>query len=131
LAEYDEVRTLKVSRFQSVRPTGRSFEKPADFSLSAHMAGSFGVFSPGRTRTVRVAVTGWAATNVREQRWHESQRIVEDGAEQLLVEFRLDSTVEFKRWILGFGRFARVLQPDDLAGEIRDELRAAAEGYDS
>ncbi|MCD6304208.1 MAG: WYL domain-containing protein [Planctomycetes bacterium] len=129
LAEYGEVRTLKVSRIKRVAATGRSFDRPAAFSLARHTQGAFGVFGPGRVRTVRVRFTGWAATNVREHRWHASQRIIADDGERLTAQFELASTVEFKRWLLGFGRCAVVLRPSDFAREIADELAAAAGNY--
>ena len=39
------------------------------------------------------------------------------------AEFELSSTVEFKRWLLGLGRYTVVLKPEKLANEI-----AAARG---
>ena len=130
LAEYDEVRTLKVSRLAEVRPTGRSFDKPSTFSLARHTRGAFGVFSPGEPRTIRARFTGWAATNLREHRWHPSQRVVQDDGDALTAEFELSSTVEFKRWLLGFGRHATVLRPKPLAREIAEELAAAGRQYE-
>jgi predicted DNA-binding transcriptional regulator YafY len=129
LSRYDEVRTLKVSRMRSVEPTDRTFQKPSTFSLRKHTRGAFGVFGPGRFRTVRCAFTGWAATNVRENEWHRSQRIVEDDGPALTAEWELSSTVEFKRWLLGFGRHAKVLTPRELAREVAEEHAAAAESY--
>jgi len=38
-------------------------------------------------------------------------------------------TVEFKRWVLGFGRHAKVLSPRGLADDIRAELRDALGAY--
>ncbi|MFP4355487.1 MAG: helix-turn-helix transcriptional regulator [Phycisphaerae bacterium] len=129
LAEYDEVRTLKVSRLESVHPTGKSFTKPEGFSLASHTAGSFGIFGPSARRDIRVRFTGWAATNVREQTWHDTQEICDEDEEGLTCRFRLDNTVEFKRWVLGFGRFARVIEPAELAEDIAAELAAAVENY--
>ena len=129
LEEYREVRTLKVSRLRGVQRTERTFEKPRSFSLARHTRGAFGVFGPGKVRTVRARFTGWAATNVREHRWHQSQTIVKDGGDVLEVEFALSSTVEFKRWLLGFGRHAVVLKPKKLAAEIAEELTSARSAY--
>ena len=129
LEEYTEIRTLKVARMAGLERTGQTFERPVNFSLSAHTNGAFGVFGPGRFQTIRVRFTGWAAVNVREQQWHHSQSIVKDTGGELVAEFDLSSTVEFKRWILGFGRHAVVRKPKKLAGEIRAELASAAAGY--
>jgi predicted DNA-binding transcriptional regulator YafY len=129
LAAYEEVRTLKVSRFQGVQMTAETFEKPETFSLRAYTHGSFGVFSPGKFQTIRARFSGWAATNVREHQWHPSQKIVKDGAAGLVATFELSDTTEFKRWLLGFGRHVVVQTPRALANELKAEFRAACGSY--
>ena len=129
LAEYEEVRTLKVARMRGLERTDRTFDRPGTFSLAAYTQGAFGVFKSGKFQTIRVRFTGWATTNVREQRWHPSQSILRDDNEALTAEFELASTVEFKRWLLGFGRNAVVLKPKKLAAEIAEELVAARDAY--
>ncbi|MFP4053629.1 MAG: helix-turn-helix transcriptional regulator [Phycisphaerae bacterium] len=124
---YGEVRTLKVTRIESVTPLEKSFEKPEGFSLAGHVRGAFGVFRTDTPRRIRAEFREWAATNVREMQWHPSQRIVSDDGETVIATFDLGSTVEFKRWMLGFGRHARVTSPPDLAEDIRQEHLAAAE----
>jgi predicted DNA-binding transcriptional regulator YafY len=127
--EYGEVRTLKVSRLQGVELTGKRFERPADFSLRAYTGGSFGIYSPGKLQAVEVRFTGWAATNVREHRWHTSQRIVKDTGPTVVARFDLSDTTEFRRWLLGFGRCAVVVKPEALREEIQAEFCAACAAY--
>ncbi|MBC8372962.1 MAG: WYL domain-containing protein, partial [Planctomycetes bacterium] len=104
-------------------------EKPATFSLVKHTYGAFGIFGPGKFQTIRARFTGWAAINVREHRWHQSQKIVSDTKKGLTAEFELSNTVEFKRWVLGFGRHAVVVKPRKLAKDIAEELTAARISY--
>jgi hypothetical protein len=80
MAQYEEVRTLKVARFLGEEMAAETFENPATFSLAAYTRDSFGVFGPGKLQTVNVKFTGWAATNVREHQWHPSQNILKAGA---------------------------------------------------
>jgi predicted DNA-binding transcriptional regulator YafY len=129
LACYDEVRTLKVARIKGLTPLGKTFEKPEDFSLAGHFQGAFGVFQTGKKQKIRVEFTGWAATNVREMQWHPSQKVIKDGKDAAVVTFDLGNTVEFKRWLLGFGRCARVLSPKELAADLRNELKQAYSRY--
>ena len=124
-----DIRTLKISRLEGLELTGRSFDRPGDFSLEEHLRGSFGIFASGTSRRIRVRCGGWAARTVRELRWHPSQRIVEDDGNQLVAQFELANTVEFKRWVLGFGRHAVVLTPAGLAREVAEELTAASRAY--
>lgn len=129
LEAYDEVRTLKVARFLGVELTGDTFEKPRTFSLRAWTHGAFGVFGPGKFQTIKVRFTGWAATNVREHTWHPSQKAIKDTDKELVATFELSDTTEFKRWLLGYGRHAKVAAPKELAMEIADELQQARDVY--
>jgi len=129
LACYDEVRTIKVARIRGLTRLEQTFEKPADFSLAGCYQGAFGVFQAGEKQRIRVEFTGWAATNVREMQWHPSQKITRDAGGKVVATFELGNTVEFKRWVLGFGRHARVVSPKALADDIREELRQALQAH--
>jgi len=127
LACYDEVRTLKVARIKGLTQLDETFEKPVAFSLASHFQGAFGVFQTGKKQKIRAEFTGWAATDLREMQWHPSQKIVRDSGDKVVATFELGNTVEFKRWVLGFGRHAKVVRPKSLAEEIRQEHIAAAD----
>jgi len=130
LACYGEVRTLKVVRIKGLAPLGKTFTKPSDFSLAGHLRGAFGVFQTQKTQKIRAEFTGWAATNVREIQWHPSQKITSDTNEKVIATFELGSTVEFKRWVLGFGRHARVLAPRSLVKDLQTELQETEKRYE-
>ena len=129
LVGHGDVRTLKLSRCQGVELTAETFDPPGDFSLSTYLQGSFGIMASGEPQTVRVRFTDWAATSVREQQWHCSQKIIDDAGGCVVAEYRLNDTTEFKRWLLGFGRHAMVLVPKKLAADIAGELAAAHAAY--
>ena len=129
LACYEEVRTLKVARIKGLTRLDKTFEKPDDFSLAGHFQGTFGVFQTGKKQKIRAEFTGWAATNLREMQWHPSQKIVKDDGKKVVATFDLGNTVEFKRWVLGFGRYARIISPKALAAEMQDDLKQAFGNY--
>jgi len=129
MAEYSEIRTLKVSRILSVELTNEHFERPSAFSLRTYFRDSFGIHAAGKPREVTVKLTSWAAELVREQKWHPSQKILKDKHDLVVVQFVLPNTTEFKRWLLGFGRYAAVIRPKSFANEMREELKAAARHY--
>ncbi len=127
LACYKEIRTLKVARIKGLTRLEKCFQKPVDFALDNHLQGAFGVFQTGKQQKIRAQFTGWAATNVREMQWHPSQKIIKDSKEKVVATFDLGNTVEFKRWVLGFGRYAHVLSPKSLARAVREEHLMAAQ----
>ena len=129
LACYDEVRTLKVARIKGLTRLDKTFDRPVDFSLAGHFQGAFGVFQTGKKQKIRAEFTGWAATNVREMQWHPSQKITKDAGDKVVATFELGNTVEFKRWMLGFGRYARITSPKALDEDLRDEIRSMTKNY--
>jgi len=136
------LRILKIARVSSAKATHRRFERPADFDLGEHFRASFGIVHvAGEPVSVVARFTGSAAALVGERAWHESQQVAwleadatlfedaPEGAEEIVASFRLSSTIEFKRWIKGFGAEAEVLQPGWLRDELRAELQSAAARY--
>lgn len=124
-----EICHWKVNRIENAEATRASFVRPADFDLQTHFAGSFGVFhSDGDVRVV-VRFSAEVARYVKESKWHASQTLTPQNDGALLAEFHLSATEEIKRWILSFGRHARVLEPPELIEDLAAELDQMVKGY--
>ena len=83
-----QVRTFALPRMRKVSLTAKGFRRPADFSISKILRGSFGVFSSGKLHRIRLQFDPYAARLVAERTWHESQRIrsLPDGSIILQLE---------------------------------------------
>ena len=73
----------------------------------------------------------FSARLVAERKWHESQRIQEKADGSIILELELGGLEEIERWILSWGKHARVLAPKELAARIRDEATDIARLYPS
>ncbi|MFO1488874.1 MAG: WYL domain-containing protein [Verrucomicrobiota bacterium] len=115
----NDIRTFAPARIQKARTTGREFPRPEKFSLEKRLRDSFGVQSGEGQYDVVIHFDPRVADYIREKRWHGSQELRElkNGAVELRL--KLSSLKEIERWILGWGGDARVLQPRELAGAIR------------
>jgi proteasome accessory factor B len=124
-----QLRTFALPRMRNVRATTTRFRRPADFSISKVLSGSFGVFAGGKKHRIRLKFDAFAARLVGERTWHGSQRIrpAADGSMTLLLE--LGGLEEIERWILSWGSHVRVLEPRELAERVRDEGRAIVASY--
>jgi predicted DNA-binding transcriptional regulator YafY len=113
-------RTFALQRIRKARPAKVRFLRPADFSLSDHLGGSFGVWhnpaDRGRRRRIKLRFTGWAARLVSERRWHPSQQIDWNGNldDELIMNLELSSFEEIRRWIVSWGPQVEVLEPEEL-----------------
>ena len=125
----EQLRTFALPRMRNTRVTSIRFERPADFSISDVLSGSFGVFAGGKKQRIRLEFDAFAARLVSERTWHESQRIKAARDGSITVQLELGSLEEIQRWILSWGSHVRVLEPKELAERVRDEARAVAAIY--
>lgn len=115
-----QLRTFALPRMRALRNTRNKFQRPADFSISAHLSDSFGVFKGKARHKVRIRFDGIAARLISERQWHPSQKIRRLPGDDLELSLVLGSLEEVERWVLSWGRHAEVLEPAQLADRIRD-----------
>jgi len=126
-----QLRTFALPRMKSVSLTAKGFRRPADFSITKILSGSFGVFSSGRKHRIRLRFDPYAARLVSERTWHESQKIrpLPDGS--VTMQMELGGLEEIERWILSWGAHVRVLEPRTLVDRIQREAEGIAALYRS
>ena len=129
--QHEQVCHWKVDRIEKAEIDDFRFQRPADFDLQRHLAGSFGIYHGDGDASVciRVRFSPAVARYVEESHWHASQKLTKERDGNLLAEFCLDETEEIKRWIMSFGQHAIVLEPEQLRREILLELHALVAAY--
>ncbi|MDQ6912092.1 MAG: transcriptional regulator [Verrucomicrobiota bacterium] len=127
--ERKDLRTFALPRMRNVCLTSARFRRPADFSISKVLSGSFGVFEGGKKHRIKLKFDAFAARLVSERTWHESQRFrsAKDGSAILALE--LGGLEEIERWILSWGSHVRVLEPKQLVERVHEQARAVARLY--
>jgi predicted DNA-binding transcriptional regulator YafY len=126
LARDGSIRTFALTRMSGLRATGRYFERPEDFSLDEHLAGSFGVFSSQQPTRVRLRFDAFAGRLIRERTWHASQCIEALAAGGVQLSMQVGVSPEVERWILGWGEHIEVLEPESLRERIGTVARQMA-----
>ena len=114
-----DLRTFVPARIQSVKPTGKTFERPQKFSLEKRLRDSFGVHAGEGEFEVVIRFNARAADYIREKKWHPSQtlRDLKNGGAEL--KMKLSSLAEVQRWVLSWGGDAEVLKPRELVESVR------------
>lgn len=123
---------FRLSRIRSVSAGTESFAYPdrAVYDPKQLFRDSFGIFIDETTPVVRVRVhlaERWRL-HCRTHRWHPSQRI-DDVPDGVIVTMSVRPCPELRAWILGFGSEAVVLEPAELAEEIRTTVGQMASNY--
>jgi len=120
----NDIRTFVPARIQSVKPTGKSFERTQKFSLEKRLRDSFGVHSGEGEYEVVIRFNARAADYVREKKWHQSQQLRELKGGGVELKLKLSSLAEIERWVLSWGGDARVLKPRELAEAVKKSAQA-------
>jgi predicted DNA-binding transcriptional regulator YafY len=119
-----DIRTFVPARMQSVKLTGKTFERPQKFSLEKRLRDSFGVHSGEGEYEVVLRFNPRAADYVREKKWHESQQLCELKGGGVELRMNLSSLAEVERWILSWGGDAKVLKPRELVEAVKKSAAA-------
>ncbi len=119
-----DIRTFVPARIKSVKPTGKTFQRPQGFSLEKRLRDSFGVHSGEGRYEVVLRFTPQVADYIREKRWHDSQQQRELKGGGVELRLKLSSLIEIERWVLSWGENARVIQPAELIANVRRAAKA-------
>ncbi|MBM7854024.1 putative DNA-binding transcriptional regulator YafY [Desulfohalotomaculum tongense] len=123
-----EVRIFRIDRIKKLRVTAETFQLPEDFSIKDYFGSSWQI---GKGEEVEVKVKFFPPVSrlIGESIWHPAQQIEKLPGDELIFTVKVEGTWEIKKWILGWGKYAEVLQPVELREEIGQELEEMLERY--
>ena len=124
---YEDVRTFAVERITHVSLEKQTFTPERQVGDDV-FANSLGV-NTGPAARVEIEFAPEVVPYVRARVWHTSQELREGANGALVLAMDVCHDWALRSWILGWGRFARVLTPAALADELRSDLQAASERY--
>ena len=122
LVAYDhlkrDVRTFAVERTSSVTTTNQRFTVKEGFDFEAFTRTAFPVHG-GEPQLVRIRFSPEQASYVMERHWHDSQRFIPQDDGGVIMELQVGNLWEVKRWLIGWGADAQVLEPSELVETIK------------
>jgi predicted DNA-binding transcriptional regulator YafY len=126
-----ELRTFALPRIRNLRVSKTRFRRPMDFSIGRYLEQSFGVFArPTKTKhTIRISFDAFVAPLVQERHWHPSQKVKQLRNGGIEFSLTLGNLEEIERWILSWGRHAKVLAPPELKERIAKTVSTLADTY--
>jgi len=98
----------------------RRFEIPPDFNFEEFRKTAFNVIW-GEPQEVMIRFSPAQAPYIKERTWHPSQHIETEDDGSIVLTMHVADRDEVKRWLIGFGAEAEVIEPDELANEIVHE----------
>jgi predicted DNA-binding transcriptional regulator YafY len=124
-----QVLTFATVRVRSVRETGETFERPADFRVEEYLAGCFRACRGEGQHRVVLRFTAAAAGRVAEKQWHISQTTERRADGSLELQLEVSDLREVLRWVLSWGAECEVVGPEELRRGVREEMAKALQFY--
>ena len=128
----DSLFTISFDRIIDIRLTEEHFKIDKDFDAQSWFSDCYGVFRNQDAELERVVVRAYGreAFYLRDLPFHHSQREIASGEDWTDFEYWLRISNDFYTPLLSRGPNIKVLQPQWLAEEIRQQLLKAAGLYE-
>ncbi|MDA0865389.1 MAG: WYL domain-containing protein [Cyanobacteria bacterium] len=124
-----EPRWFRVDRIQAIQLLDERFEVDPSFDREAHFASAFQHEVGGVPQEMVIWFDAPTAPYIRERRWHPTQQIEEHGDGSLTLRLVVRGLNEVKRWVLFYGKGARVLGPPALVAMLEREIERMNYNY--
>ncbi|MEE3715454.1 transcriptional regulator [Tumidithrix elongata RA019] len=124
-----EPRWFRVDRIQSLEVLNETFEIDPTFDPKEHFELAFQHEVGGIPTQISIWFDTATAPYIRERRWHPTQQIEEQADGSLKLHFVVRGLNEVKRWVLFYGKGAKVLSPPELVTMINSEINSMSNIY--
>lgn len=119
-------RIFAVERIRELKMLSTRFAMRPGFNGEEYLKHAWGIIK-GEIVPVKVIFSRSVARYIRDRLWHPSQKLLELPDGRLELTLRVADTLEVRRWILGHGPDAEVVEPAALRETLREQARALAE----
>ena len=129
---FDNIRTLALERISQITESEEIFIRPTlkEFDPELRMKNVFGLIcDDSGPIEVKIWFSAHQAPYIKERIWSPSQDIIDQNDGSIILKMKTSGRYEIKRWVLGYGAEAEVLQPNNLREEIADELQQMTKRY--
>jgi len=127
-----EIRTFLLDRMRDTESSAlERFELPPDFKVDDYFQGGFGIWRGREKIKVVIDFDASVAELVRTRRVHETQKLATLADGTLRLTMTVGNLTELSSWVLGWGKTAKVVEPEALATQLRIELSKALAKYDT
>jgi predicted DNA-binding transcriptional regulator YafY len=126
----EQVRDFLVGRIREWKILPSTFQTRPGFSLKEYLGRGFLAERSPEPVDIVIKFDEYQARWIRERQWHPSQQIEELPSGELILRLKVGGLQEVKRWIMGYGPHAEVLQPENLRSQFKAEAEKMKKIYD-
>ena len=124
-----DFRDFRIDRIKELKVLEESFNRDPSFNPEEYLASRFQYERGNQSFSVAIWFDPATAPFIRERRWHPTQDIEEHPDGSLTLQMEVPGLNDLKRWVLGYGKGAMVLEPPELLEMLRAEISSMNEQY--
>ena len=122
--EKNAKRIYALDRISQLKPTNQKFTYPQNFNPEAFFADFFGIATDSIINTqtpIKVILKTYREFSLYllALPFHHSQKLIEEGNDYKIFEYRLIPTFDFMQELLSHGDYVEVIQPSSLRNKMR------------
>ena len=122
------VETFKLSRIKTLKVTNEIYMIPHTFSLKEYLDNNWGAFNGEKTK-VSIKFAKNISDFIKDGKWHVSQQIEEQEDGAVVLNLYLNDTEEIKNWVMSLGKYAEIMEPQELRDEMKSEMEQIYKKY--
>ncbi|CQR52790.1 helix-turn-helix transcriptional regulator [Paenibacillus riograndensis] len=115
------IRTFRISRFQEVEVTDRSFDK-GNFNIKKYLKNTWSIDRGNKNIKFRVRFHPEIARYIKEEELFVHPWMSDENDGSLLFEVTVNNEKEFTKWILQYGPNAEILEPASAREGLKVQL---------
>jgi predicted DNA-binding transcriptional regulator YafY len=125
-----EARMFSMARIKNAKITASKFVVPDNFKPEDFFDPNIGVWVSNRKPVaIELLFANEVGTFALEQRWHDTQTVIQNDDGTVFVSFTTTQIPEVLRWALGQGHTVKVLNPPELITLVQNEAKSIQKMY--
>ena len=127
----NKVKTFGLDRISKIKLLESTFIPSSKFEPDIFFKYSFGITAvEQKPQKIILRFNAGQGNYIKSQPLHQSQKIIEDNQDFLLISLKLQSSPELIMQLMSFGNKVKIVEPSSLAEAVLAELKKAIKNYD-
>jgi len=125
------IKSFALDRLSALNITAKKFQFQADFNVTEYFKHCFGIIRPDNAQPQEVILSfePFQGKYIKSLPLHESQLIIQDNEDELLIQLTMFVTHDFFMELLSFGENVKVIQPASLIADLKFSYHDALNLY--
>ena len=124
----ERIKTFGLDRISDLKITDTKF-KPILYNVEKEYQHAFGVETYSPVQKIVLEFSWQQGNYIKSFPFHESQRILEENGETVLLEIHIHTTNDIVMELLKYGSNVKVLEPVSLQNEMKNRISEMAKRY--